>query len=112
MVVAAVYTRAFRDWCRPSLLVDRSPPSPTVVRHELLACTLPPSKTVKASPLLVMHMPPVLVWISAQVAKSSATAARKRKGHGRDNHVARDEHKRQRREAFLLTTQADTEADT
>ena len=48
------------------------------------------------------------------VAASSVTVARKRKGRGKGNNVARDERKRQRRVAFLLTTQGnrDTEAGT
>ena len=46
------------------------------------------------------------------VATSSVTAARKRKGRGKGNHVAQDEHKRQRRAALLLTTQGNTEAGT
>ena len=46
------------------------------------------------------------------VATSSVTAARKRKGRGKGNHVARDERKRQRRAAFLLTTQGNTDTDT
>ena len=43
---------------------------------------------------------------------SSATATRKRKGRGKHNHVARDERKRQRRAALLLTVQGNTEAGT
>ena len=48
------------------------------------------------------------------VAASSVTVARKRKGRGKGSNVARDERKRQRRAAFLLTTQGnmDTEAGT
>ena len=54
-----------------------------------------------------------LVWgDSDAVTASSATAARKRKGRGKANHVAKDERKRQRRAAFLFTTQGSTEAGT
>ena len=70
--------------------------------------------TTDATPLAVAddaHASSASVDIGA-VATSSATAARKRKGRGKGNHVARDERKRQRRAAFLLTTQADTEAGT
>ena len=46
------------------------------------------------------------------VTTYSVTTARKRKGRGKGNHVAQDEHKRQRRAAFLLTTQENMEAGT
>jgi hypothetical protein len=46
------------------------------------------------------------------VLPSSATATRKRKGRGKRNHVARDERKRQRRAALLLTAHANTGAST
>ena len=37
-------------WRQPFLLMSPSPPSPTVVQHELLACTFPPSQTVVPLP--------------------------------------------------------------
>ena len=46
------------------------------------------------------------------VATSHVTVTRKRKWRGKGNNVARDERKRQRRAAFLLATQGNTEADT
>ena len=46
------------------------------------------------------------------VAESPVTATRKRKRRSKHSHVVQDEHKRQRRAAFLLNTQDDTEAGT
>ena len=46
------------------------------------------------------------------VAASSATGTRKRKARGSRNHVTRDEHKRQRKAALLLTAHANTGAST
>ena len=45
------------------------------------------------------------------VATSSVTIARKRKGRGKANNVAKDERKRQRRAAFLPTTQGNTDTE-
>ena len=56
---------------------------------------------------------PISDWDGGDaVTESSATAACKRKGRGKANHVAKDERKRQRRAAFLFTTQGSTEAGT
>ena len=67
-----------------------------------------------AAPAGASQLPPpanTSVDIGA-VATSPVTAARKRKGRGKGTNVARDERKHQRRVAFLLTTQGNTEAGT
>ena len=49
---------------------------------------------------------------ASAVAVGNAPAARKRKGRSKQNHDAQDARKRQRRAAFLLTMQGNTEAGT
>ena len=46
------------------------------------------------------------------VPASPVTATRKRKVRGKHNDTAKDERKRQRRAAFFLASQGDTEAGT
>ena len=67
-----------------------------------------------AAPAGVSQLPPPANSITdgGAVAASPVTATRKRKGRGKHNNVAKDERKRQRRAAFLLTLQDSTEAGT
>ena len=67
-----------------------------------------------AAPAGVSQLPPPANSAAddGAVAASPVTATRKRKGRGKHSDVAKDERKRQRRAAFLLTLQDNTEAGT
>ena len=67
-----------------------------------------------APPAGVSQLPPPANSVAddGAVAVSPVTATRKRKVRGKHNNVAKDERKRQRRAAFLLTPQDNTGAGT